>query len=248
MYKNSLVVGSTKGDTPRTKLALYDMDGTIIVNKSKKKNPKGADDWVFCNPQVVSVVRKYYEDGYRVIILTNQKGISLGHVSAKELSDKVEQFSEYLGIELSCLMASKGDKYRKPERGMWEYISQVMNPGEINKAQCFFVGDAAGRPSDHSDFDRLFAVNSQLEFFTPEEHFLGQKSELPKLGLTAAQKFSKKTIFEGKAFNFDTARRESKPTVTASDFLLRTSRSRKEHILEYPYVRISEDRCCRLVL
>ena len=32
----------------------------------------------------------------------------------------------------------------------------------------FFVGDAAGRTSDHSCADRLFAMNAGLKFFTPE--------------------------------------------------------------------------------
>lgn len=43
----------------------------------------------------------------------------------------------------------------------------------------FYVGDAAGRPAegkkkkDFSKSDRLFALNASLNFFTPEEHFLG---------------------------------------------------------------------------
>lgn len=49
------------------------------------------------------------------------------------------------------------------------------------KEQSFYVGDAAGRPAegkrkkDHSSADRLLAMNLGLQFFTPEEHFLGLK-------------------------------------------------------------------------
>lgn len=47
----------------------------------------------------------------------------------------------------------------------------------------FYCGDAAGRPEnwapkkkkDFSCSDRLFAKNFGLKFYTPEEHFLGQK-------------------------------------------------------------------------
>jgi len=36
---------------------------------------------------------------------------------------------------------------------------------------CFFVGDAAGRPGDHSDTDKVFAKAVGMQFYTPEEAF-----------------------------------------------------------------------------
>lgn len=52
----------------------------------------------------------------------------------------------------------------------------------MDKENSFYVGDAAGRPAnasrkkkDHSLADRLLAANLDLTFYTPEEHFLGQK-------------------------------------------------------------------------
>lgn len=61
----------------------------------------------------------------------------------------------------------------------------------IDKANSFYVGDAAGRPKnwapgkkkDHSSADRLMALNVGIKFETPEEHFLKHKAppyELPK--------------------------------------------------------------------
>lgn len=51
----------------------------------------------------------------------------------------------------------------------------------VDKQESFYVGDAAGRPEiskkrkkDHSCADRLFALNIDIQFFTPEEHFLGK--------------------------------------------------------------------------
>ena len=40
----------------------------------------------------------------------------------------------------------------------------------IDKDRSFFVGDAAGRPGDHSAADRKLALNVGLQFFTPEVH------------------------------------------------------------------------------
>ena len=38
-------------------------------------------------------------------------------------------------------------------------------------ALSFFVGDAAGRPGDHGDGDRVFAAAVGLRFYLPEEAF-----------------------------------------------------------------------------
>lgn len=42
------------------------------------------------------------------------------------------------------------------------------NDGFIDMAESYFVGDAAGRPSDHSGTDRKWAMNADLKFYTPE--------------------------------------------------------------------------------
>ena len=40
-------------------------------------------------------------------------------------------------------------------------------------ANSFFLGDAAGRPNDHSSTDRKLALNIGIPFHTPEAYFLG---------------------------------------------------------------------------
>ena len=46
----------------------------------------------------------------------------------------------------------------------------------VDLAQSFFVGDAAGRPGDHSNVDSGFAATVGLRFMTPEECFRGSAS------------------------------------------------------------------------
>ena len=38
----------------------------------------------------------------------------------------------------------------------------------VDTAESYFVGDAAGRPNDHSGTDRKWATNAGLKFYTPE--------------------------------------------------------------------------------
>lgn len=64
---------------------------------------------------------------------------------------------------------------------MWQALCDQKNEDiSIDMNRSYYVGDAAGRPEnktmkkkkDHSTVDRLMALNLDLEFFTPEEHFL----------------------------------------------------------------------------
>ncbi|XP_055003827.1 bifunctional polynucleotide phosphatase/kinase-like [Boleophthalmus pectinirostris] len=83
-------------------------------------------------------------------------------------------------------VASGPGIYRKPVVGMWTHLCEKANESiPVDKAQSFYVGDAAGRPEnwapgkkkkDFSCSDRCFALNIGLQFHTPEEYFLGWKS------------------------------------------------------------------------
>jgi len=78
--------------------------------------------------------------------------------------------------------------------GMWYELEKIFAastpPVTIDKANSFFVGDAAGRvysksKKDFASTDRKWALNVELPFFTPEEFFLGlpphKEVELPGL-------------------------------------------------------------------
>ena len=43
-----------------------------------------------------------------------------------------------------------------------------VNNAFVDMAESYFVGDAAGRPNDHSGTDRKWAMNAGLKFYTPE--------------------------------------------------------------------------------
>ncbi len=47
-------------------------------------------------------------------------------------------------------------------------------------AQSFFVGDAAGRPRDHSDCDKMFAANVGVKFHTDDQFFKVKPPKAPK--------------------------------------------------------------------
>ena len=52
-------------------------DGTLVLVKSGAQFARGPDDWKFFNGAVVDTVRRFHEDGYKVVIFTCAFGISL---------------------------------------------------------------------------------------------------------------------------------------------------------------------------
>ena len=58
---------------------------------------------------------------------------------------------------------------------MWTELREELDlDDQISLDSSFFVGDAGGRPVDHSCCDRDFAANAGIAFKTPEEFFLQQ--------------------------------------------------------------------------
>ena len=118
-----LIYGSSSQDEPSNKIALFDMDGTLIVNK----NGRRVIDWEFFHPSVPQKLRELKEEGFRVMIASNQLGVSLEVVSATDLQKKIEDFTSHIGVEVTALLATKKDKFRKPEPGMWYFILSALN-------------------------------------------------------------------------------------------------------------------------
>lgn len=62
-----------------------------------------------------------------------------------------------LEIPLSIYAATQADEYRKPRTGMWKELMDDFDfdvDDRLDLEGSFFVGDAAGRPADHSCSDR----------------------------------------------------------------------------------------------
>lgn len=104
---------------------------------------------------------------YQIIILSNQKKISIqtdlkaGRSESKSLTnfkEKLLAIMRQLDIPLSIYAATQYDEYRKPRTGMWrEFVDDYdldVDDTKVDLEVSFFVGDAAGRPGDHSSVDR----------------------------------------------------------------------------------------------
>ncbi|XP_017964810.1 uncharacterized protein F21D5.5 [Drosophila navojoa] len=183
-----MLIYNSAGLTPSSKIAAYDMDGTIIKTKSGNVFPKNTDDWQIIYPEVPQKLQSLHKDGYKICFFTNQGGIARGKVNLDDFKIKVKNIVKKLGVPVQVFIAIGDGYYRKPLPGMWKHLLSEMNESvAIKLDRCFFVGDAAGRPEtgkgatkqrkDHSLADRLFATNVGVCFYTPESHFLGKRAE-----------------------------------------------------------------------
>ncbi|BDA42742.1 Bifunctional polynucleotide phosphatase/kinase [Coccomyxa sp. Obi] len=159
------------------RIAGFDLDGTLVVTKSGAQFVTNPDDFKFFNKDVPKIVKEYAEKGYKVVIFSNQAGIGKqldGKMSVK-LRQRAENMLAKMGVDATVLYACGKDNFRKPKTGMWDYFVENLNGGvSPDKAECFFVGDAAGRPTDiqgGADSDKKFAEGAGIAFKTPEECF-----------------------------------------------------------------------------
>lgn len=153
----------------KQKYAIFDLDNTIIKTKSGKKFPINTKDWEFLFNNTIDKIIELSKE-YKIIIITNQKGISTGKINIEDFKKKIVSIKNNLKIEISCFISINDDMYRKPRTLI------IDNYLKLDK-NSFFCGDAAGRKStkllkkDFTDTDYKFALNLGIKFYTPEQLF-----------------------------------------------------------------------------
>ncbi|KAJ5760149.1 hypothetical protein N7520_007305 [Penicillium odoratum] len=191
----SLVIGKYTPENSTVKLpeknrrvAAFDLDSTLIKTASGNVFPRSADDWKWWEGNTTSILKDLHSQGYQLVIFSNQKKISIqkeikaGKADSKSLAmfkEKLTAIMTALNIPISVYAATEDDNYRKPRTDMWkEFVDDYdLNVAGIDKGNSIFVGDAAGRPKDHSSSDLGFAANVGLPFKTPEAYFRGVPEE-----------------------------------------------------------------------
>ncbi|OKO93950.1 Bifunctional polynucleotide phosphatase/kinase [Penicillium subrubescens] len=197
----SLIVGKyvPEKSAPQTvseqarRIASFDLDSTLIKTISGNTFPKSPKDWQWWDPAVPGKLKELNSEGYQVVIFSNQKMIKVqkdikhGNSESKSLSnfkEKMTAVMTQLDIPISVYAATTDPEYRKPRLGMWREFQDDydLDVSGIDLKGSFFIGDAAGRPGDHSNVDRGFGTNAGMVFKTPEEFFLAHPPmEVPEI-------------------------------------------------------------------
>lgn len=154
------------------KIAAFDLDDTLIVPNTGNRWARTPTSWRWWDQSIPGRLRSLYNEGYLVVILSNQGNISLKDnpktlqkdtASLANLKGQVAAIFRQLDLPVSIYAATGQDRYRKPRTGMWEEILEdydLQAEGTVDLANSFYVGDAAGRAKtdkrrkDHSTSDR----------------------------------------------------------------------------------------------
>lgn len=164
-----------------SKIAAFDFDQCLAKTSLRRVGP---DLWSLMYPSIPEKLQSLYNDGYKLVIFTNESNIdrwkNKRQVAVDSKLGRLNNFIKKVGVPMqvfiACGMGKSGNKavdpFRKPETGMWRIMEQHFNSGiAIDMDQSFYVGDAAGRPDDHSDADIKFAEAIGLKFYVPEDYF-----------------------------------------------------------------------------
>jgi len=183
-WDTTLMYYESKDIKHSDKIAAFDYDNTLAKTSLYKKGP---DAWSLLFDNIPQKLKELHDQNFKLVIFTNQSEIgkmTKAETRAKYVAEKkgrLSAFVDRIGLPFQIFVATakeKGDPYRKPAKGMWDYLVANMNGGiKPDMEASFFVGDAAGRkkskgrPADHSDADSAFAEAIPLKFHTEDLFF-----------------------------------------------------------------------------
>ena len=174
----------TKSLKKDNKLASFDLDHTLIKPKDNRVHPKSIDDFELLYNNTIEKIKELNKQKYNIVIFSNQSDLlSIEKQEKKKIVlGRIEQLVKLLGFEIDIFISTQKNIYRKPNLGMLNFFIEKTNI-KLDYKNSFYVGDAAGRlktktnKKDFSCSDRMFALNANLKFYTPEEFFIEDYKE-----------------------------------------------------------------------
>ena len=128
-----------------TKLAIFDVDWTIIKPKNGRPFPKDKYDWMWLRESVPEILLHYYINDYQLVFLTDQ--------SKDWKVDMIEGIIDLLNLNI-ILIVSRNKSTNKPNPQLFNQM--ITFP--YRKRSSIMVGDAAGRTGDWADVDKEFSI------------------------------------------------------------------------------------------
>lgn len=166
------------------KLAMFDLDGTLIQTKSGRRFPKDENDWKFFSKNLQQKI-KDLNVNFSIIIISNQAGLNGNSKLMEEWKTKLNSLVALLDVPLRVYCSIDHDLHRKPQTKFFDSLSKefqgIKEFNCIDLTESFYCGDACGRQNDHSDCDYKFALNCGIKFILPEKLFDMIDATIPEI-------------------------------------------------------------------
>jgi D-glycero-D-manno-heptose 1,7-bisphosphate phosphatase len=141
-----------------------DRDGVINRKAPDGDYIKSYEEFVFL-PGAVEAIKILNESGYKVIVVTNQRGIALGLMSEadvdeihKRMSLEIQNDGAHIDRIYYCPHEKDSCSCRKPDIGM--FLKAKKDFPEVSFSSSFVVGDSS------SDMEAGKSLNCKLIFVT----------------------------------------------------------------------------------
>lgn len=177
---------------PDLDIYMFDLDDTLITPKGKSRPGAPYTEWKFCKDVIKKFKSIFIDNKQLMVIVSNQKNLDNYKEDFKAKLEAVIESLNNEGInpQIIAYIANGVGNNRKPNTGIIsDYFMPLLQEKGVTKFKLVYVGDAAGRESDHSDSDRKFLMNIDLvikanfakvfktdvHFEEPEQFFQGKK-------------------------------------------------------------------------
>lgn len=190
VHKQCLIVRNSDFP-PRDKVAGYDLDQTL-VHWTCAGWPSRPEHYELWSASVIPLLQKCHDDGYKLVIFSNQGGIrgAFDGKASKRVKGIIDWIAKLVDRPLFAVCSTKKDSgYHKGNAGMWCIMEELCNGGKQvgQSGQSFFVGDSDGTGDNASDpeqkkyqqegIDKTFAEKvgflrgTTIQYYPPTEYF-----------------------------------------------------------------------------
>jgi bifunctional polynucleotide phosphatase/kinase len=172
-------------------IAAFDYDGTLVRARDGRTHAQNVGDWRWMRPSVPATLVNVAKT-HRIFVITDQ--------SKPWKIEQIKTVTESLRVPVTVIV---GGKTKKPNTdwvvtclGAKAHDMRQHSSVHSGEKPAFYVGDAAGRPGDWSDCDRVFAENMAIPFHVADQYF-PIPDPIPRVVPTDAQGAGKAVIMVG---------------------------------------------------
>jgi len=179
---NDIVIITSGYFVPKSKIAAFDLDHTLIKPLEDHINNSGPTDWKWLDEKIPKQLRKLDNLGYAIVIFTNQE--------QKFKINLVWDVVKSLDIPIQAYLIYKKE-YKIPNTKAFDlYLTELYDQTKdlIDDDNSFYVGN------DLSNVDAKFATNNGLKYYSPEEYFDIKMDKIINVPLIIKEKIKEKEI------------------------------------------------------
>jgi bifunctional polynucleotide phosphatase/kinase len=184
--QENVIVRRVTDDKPRDKVAAFDLDGTLTVWRIAGW-PSRLEHYELWSSTVPAKLRALYDEGFKLVLFTNQGAIQSAHAGKKATLNKyvINWIAHLVDRPVHAVLSTRSLKtypnsFHKPTGKMWPVAIQILNKRQpFSVKDSFFVGDSADLNDSQGGVDLRFAqavskehgAGSALSFYSPTEYF-----------------------------------------------------------------------------